>query len=348
MTDDLIAYLLDDLSPERRAAVEERLATDFAWQRELERLKACMDGGCDPCQCAEEPVEEPPLDLVQKTCFLVEHSDDLPGPKVKSRRCGAPISAFTADSPCLAAGAKSWSLADLTIGGGVLLMVGALVMPALFESRDATRRSVCQSNLQTLGAALFNYQETRNHQLPEIEPSENAGRFALELRDHGLLTREELQQLLVCPESPLADDIAAGRVKLVLPSQAALESASGQQLAALLKSMGGSYAYRLGYFDKNGEYQQVQYTGDAQSPLMADAPGLSPSDVQIVNHAGGQWVLDQGLSVRFRTRCLGEDRDHIFLNDAGEHAAGRGPNDVVLLRSEYGPNGPLTLISNGK
>jgi hypothetical protein len=344
MTDDLIAYLLDDLSSERRAAVEEHLATDFAWQREYERLKACMAESDDPCQCAEEPLAEPPRDLVQKTCFLVEHSDDLPGPKAKTLRCGAPVSAFTAESSCLAAGTKSWSLADFTIGGGVLLMVGALVMPALFESRDATRRSVCQNNLQQLGTAVFAYQEPRAHQLPAVQPGENAGVYAVELLEHGGFTREQLTQLLVCPESPLADDVAAGRVVIYIPTRREFENAKGEERVQMVKSMGGSVAFRIG-FVVDRQLQQPRYTGDQNTPMLADAPVISPEGVRSANHPRGYNVLDESLAVRFRTNCLlPEGGDHMYLNAHGQPAAGRGPKDVVLVGSFIGPDGPLVPV----
>ncbi|MBA3481115.1 MAG: DUF1559 domain-containing protein [Pirellulales bacterium] len=343
MTDDLIAYLLDDLSPERRAAVEEHLATDFAWQREVERLKACMDGGCDPCQCAEEPVAEPPQDLVQKTCFLVEHSDDLPGPKAKSRRCTT-VSAFTADSPCLAAGAKPWNLADLTIGGGVLLMVGALVMPALFESRDATRRSVCQNNLKDLGVALFAYQEPRKQQLPAVQPGESAGVYAIELLEHGRFTREQLQELIVCPESPLADEVSAGRVVVFIPTRRQYEAATGREREQMVTTMGGSVAYRIG-FVVNRRLMQPTYTGEEGKPLLADAPVISADGVRSANHPRGYNVLGEDLTVQFRTDCvLPEGRDHMYLNSHGQAAAGRGPKDVVLVGSPIGPDGPLVAV----
>ena len=342
MTDELLAYLMDDLPPERRAAVEEKLATDFEWQREKRRLEECLAECSDPCRCAEEP----PQDLVEKTCSLVESSASHPASRQLRKRCRSRAAAFTADSPCLGGGSRSWRLADVAVGGGVLMLVGLLVTPAVFESRDAARRSVCQSNLSVVGRALFAYQENRNH-LPEIQPGENAGRYAVELLDKGLLTRDQLQQLLVCPESPLADDIAAGRVSLALPSRAALESASGQQFTAWLKSMGGSYAYRVGYFDDQGAYQPIVYTGEQGSPLMGDAPRLSAGGIRIVNHPGGQNVLFQNLSVSFRSGCAAQRRDdHIYLNDDGEHAAGLGPLDVVLIRSEYGPTGPLVPVAD--
>lgn len=343
MTDELLAYLLDDLSPERRNAVEQRLATDFAWQRELSRLQDCLAANGDPSKCAEETLVDPPSDLVQKTCHLVEHSDDLPPPSGKRRSAAMLTSAFT-DAPCPAAGAKSWSLTDFAIGGGVLLLVGALVTPALFESRDVARRSVCQSNLQQLGAAIFNYQDARGHQLPPVAPGESAGVYAIALLEHGGLSREQLTQLLLCPESQLADDVAAGRVVMYIPNRHEYEEAVGPARVQMVKTMGGSYAYRIG-FVVNRRLQQPQYTGEQGVPVMADAPALSPAGVRSANHPRGHNVLYECLSVGFRTDCvLKSPRDNFYLNALNQPAAGRNRKDIVLVASPIGPNGPLISI----
>ena len=51
MTEQLLAYLLDDLSPADRDAVESRLAADEVWRQEFERLKDCLAGGGDRDEC---------------------------------------------------------------------------------------------------------------------------------------------------------------------------------------------------------------------------------------------------------------------------------------------------------
>ena len=76
------------------------------------------------------------------------------------------------------------------------------------------------------------------------------------------------------------------------------------------------------------------------------------------NHGGyGQNVIYQDLSARYVTELRGRDRmrdgkdrqtrtiDHLYLNDENDHAAGLGPNDVVLGRSEYTPLGRLTPVN---
>ena len=138
MTDELVAYLLDDMCPERRAEIEQRLQSDRAWQRELERLKDCLAATGDPAKC----IEDPPRDLVHRTCCYVTQVDNVHG----SVDVPAPVAgrAAVVAAPALPAATTSLSLADVAVGGGVLLLVGMLVVPALRESRDATRRLACQ------------------------------------------------------------------------------------------------------------------------------------------------------------------------------------------------------------
>lgn len=97
-----------------------------------------------------------------------------------------------------------------------------------------------------------------------------------------------------------------------------------------MKLIGGSYAYRMGYRDENGDYRQVPFTGKARSPLMADAPGVSEAGLRSANHQGnGLNVIDQNMQVRFQTECMLEG-DNIYTNDNGEQAAGLDADDIVL------------------
>jgi hypothetical protein len=343
MTEELFDYLMDDLCPERRAAVEARLAADPAWRRELKRLQECLAENGNPGKC----LEEPPQDLVERTCCLVrEVGDSQEHVCVGSGKAAPLAAAFTAESPCVGAGSKPWTLADLTVGAGILAIVGALVTPALYETRAASRRVLCENNVRTLGGALYDYQLQHNRQLPPVRPGENAGRYTLALLNSGLLTRQQLRDILICPESRLAEDVSTGRFVLYLPTERELDSATGEQLVTLWKAMGGSYAFLLGYRDKSGSYRQPIFTGEQQAPLVADAPQVSPLGARSGNHAGaGQNVLYQNGAVTFlKDSVMPLGHDNIFLNDRGLQAAGIGPEDVVLGPGDCGPDGPLTAI----
>jgi hypothetical protein len=339
MTEELFAYLMDDLPADRRAEVEAKLAADPAWQMELERLHQCLAQNDNPCDCL--PEEEPPADLVHRTCCLVEKISDHPSasapkPASKTRRA---LAAFTAASPCLGPHVRRWRIADITIGSAVALMVGSLMLPALFETRAAARRATCQDNLRTFGTALFDYQQARNQQLPPVRPGETAGTYALQLVNSGVVSSDQVQQIIVCPESPLADQVFAGRVVIVVPRRDQLRTLSAAKQRDLMRLIGGSYAYRMGYRDENGDYRQVPFTGQARSPLMADAPSDSEAGLRSANHHGnGLNVIDQNMQVRFQTECM-LGGDNIYTNDDGEQAAGLDAQDIVLGPSDIGPEG---------
>ena len=335
MTDELVAYLLDDLCPDRRAEVEQRLESDAAWRRELQRLQECLAATGDPTKC----VDDPPRDLVKRTCCYVE------------RACDGDNSAPAGAAALLAAplhdcGRPAWSLTDFAVGGGVLLTLGMLMMPALRESRDASRRLVCQNNLLSLASRLSDYADGHGHQLPAVNPGQNAGRYAMELAGSGQANPIQLAQMRVCPDSDYAEEIASGRAPIRIPTQEDIDSARGEQLAQMLQWMGGSYAFILGYRDDRGVYRQVRFTGNAYLPMLADAPRLSRSGVRSVNHGGcGQYIVYQDLSVRFCANCdLSANLDNIFLNYDGQHAAGCEQADIVLGLSGAGPDGPAQKI----
>jgi hypothetical protein len=326
MTDELVAYLLDDLCPDRRAEVERRLATDPQWQREFERLKECFATSDDPAKC----IDDPPRDLVKRTCRCVERADQKP-----SRFAAA----FA--SPVALGGSSTWSLADLTVAGGVLAVLGMLMLPALRESRDASRRFTCQNNLQTLASGLFAFQENHGGWLPTTAPDAPAGLYAVALAEDVGFGRRDLAHLLVCPDSELADKISRGDAVVYIPTYAELARLEGEQRARLIGGLGGIYAYRVGYRDDQGAYHQVKYTGALEEPMLADPPRLESLGVRSANHAGcAQNVAYQRLCVKYRTNCdLAASLDPIFLNMDGFHAAGCTQNDIVMLRGDAFPAG---------
>jgi len=348
MTDELFAYLMDDLPPERRAAVDERLAADPAWRRELKRLQDCLAEASDPCKC----LEEPPQDLVQRTCFLVEHAGQCDCDPTEGGRGAAAsnVAAFTATASCAGAASKSWTLADATVGAGILLIVGALVAPALYETRATSRRIACENNLRVLGGALYDYQLQNGQRLPAIMPGQAAGEYTLALVESGLITRDALRDALLCPESQLAQEVSAGRVVVYLPTREELRAARDEMLTQIRKSMGGSYAYQIGYRDQNSVYRQRVFTSDQRSPLLSDAPIVSVGGVRSKNHGGdGQNVLYESGGVRFRRNCvMTPTRDHLFLNALNQQAAGLGEDDFVLCPSDCGPNGRLVAVGNNE
>jgi len=236
-------------------------------------------------------------------------------------------------------------MADLTVAAGVCLAVTMLFVPALQQSRSAARRTDCANNMRQLGTMLIGYSEQNGQFFPLVGPGENAGIFSVYLVEKGWADKNQLQRLLVCRSSQLADDLAAGRVDLRIPCKAELWGASADELTALRLIMSGSYAYRIGYV-KDGTYYGIRNQDSRHSPILADEPSVHLANLRSANHGGcGQNVLNQDGSVRYDTTCMSlGHQDNIYLNDDGQQAAGRGPDDVVLGPSEATP-GHVPLVT---
>ncbi len=356
MTDDLIAYLLDDLSPERRAEVDAKLETDVVWRWELDRLRECMaaSGGVQQC-AASSPAPpdaleashvdlEPPVDLVKKTCCFVE--DSASGKfKLEKKRCKkkAAFSAETCQS-----GGRSWSLADVTVGAGVLLILAALIMPAIQESQAASRRGTCAFNLKALGMASARYAELNNGLLPEVLPGQPAVYYLTRMVEGGVLTEAEALEVGACPDSNEARRRSEGKQKLHVPTANELALATGDELLQLISTSGMAYAVPVGNFDENGQHHPSKFTAHSERPMIADAVMIGPmgGGIRPVSHGGcTQNVLNEAGCVKPYSVCVlpAEDarvRD-IHLNDEGIPAAGNSPDDLFLAPPNYGPDGPI-------
>jgi len=360
MTDDLIAYLMDDLSPERRAEVDAKLETDVVWRWELQRLRECMAASGDIESCSESspappealeassvsasPVDvEPPVDLVQKTCCFVE--DSASGKfKVEKKRCGKQKAKFSAEA--CRSGGRSWSLADVTVGAGVLLILAALVMPAIQSSQTASRRGTCDFNLRALGMATGKYADLNNGLLPEVSPGQPAVYYLTRLVEGGVLTEAEALEIGACPDSDEARRRSEEKLKLHVPTTNEFAMATGDELLRLIATSGMSYAVPVGYFDEKGQHHPSKLSSHSERPMIADAPVIGPMGVRPVSHGGcTQNVLNEAGCVKPYSLCVlpGEDarvRD-IHLNNEGLPAAGNSPDDLFLAPPSYGPDGPI-------
>ncbi len=336
MRDELLAYLFNDADPEQRQRIEHHLAHDPTWQHEFERLKKCIEAyNSDP-----QGTECPPEDLVHRTCSFVQGA-------VLEGGCSSPEGATPAslsESSERSAKSRQWSLADLAVGLGIVLVLGTLLLPALHESRDAARRAKCQDNLREIGGALVKYAERDRRGLPHIGYHENAGMFVVELASSGIIHPKVLAERLLCPGTQLADDVFHGRVLMKVLTEEELGRLAPEALEALKIYMSGSFAYQFGFVDENGKYRPMEFVARGDAPMLADAPSSSVEGFQSANHGGcGQNVLNQDLSCRYLSLCILGRGDHVFLNENGQHAAGRSAHDAVLGRSEASPAGSLHL-----
>jgi hypothetical protein len=332
MRERLLAYLLNDLDPAERAAVDAELAADPELQQELDKLRDCLASCEEPCNAAEET---PPPQLASRTCCFVDHA--IQKSKALCHHAGEAKSLSESRDPLVSR--SRWSLLDIGVATCVLVALAALLFPALRGNRDYARRSTCQNNMRSIGAALMDYSLQFNGALPEIGPQDNAGAFVIALADGGMISREELVDLLVCPESDLAERVNRGCVRMRIPTRDEYLAAKGAEREFMRQVMAGDYAFSMGYRDQQGRIRQVHFIASRERPMLADAPSAAIAGYQSANHGGcGQNVLFQDLSVRYCKQCKCQKRrDHWFLNDDGQPAAGRHEADMVLGASAATP-----------
>jgi hypothetical protein len=331
MKEKLLSYLLDDLNPAERAEVEAALASDPALQQELVKLQQCMG----PCEEAE-PDSVPPTQLAKRTCCFVDHAIQK-SQAVYHSAAGVTKRLSENRDPCNRS--RSWTMADFIGAVCVCAALGGLIIPALRDTRDMARNDTCKNNLRQLGVAAMNFSLFHEQGPPQIGPQDNAGMFVVNLVESGFLSQKEAERIVVCPDSQLAERIANGCVVIYLPARKELLAASSATRERWRKFMGGSYAYPIGYVDTAGKLQRIHFGASRVVPMVADAPSPAIAGYQSANHGGcGQNVLFQDLSCRYSNQCkCAQKKDHWYLNDAGQTAAGLHAHDTVLGGSEVVP-----------
>jgi uncharacterized protein DUF1559 len=357
MREELLAYLLDDLDARQRRQVEEHLRQDSHWRQEYDRLRQCLRNSASDLDYTAEP----PNNLAHRTCTLIENveHDGKANPTGAFKGIGvseqtetseqagypkwtdsSPKSGNRDSAPC--ANAQRYSLTDLAVAIGVMVILAMLLLPSIHHSREMARRLQCQNNLRELGIALVD-SEMRQQRLPSIAPYEHAGVFVIELAERGIIRLDQLSELVICPASPQAQRRANGDDALFqILSRHQMNNSRSQTLRNLLLHMAGIYAYRFGYFD-HGDYHNVQYVGRSDEPMLADAPGYQVNGYYSSNHGGcGQNVISQDLSLVFSSRCMAAgSEDNIYLNAEGRPAAGRHRRDIVLGGNGVRPDGRI-------
>ena len=314
----LIRYLLGELDAAQQRRLEDELRNSPELRRELAHLQACFSAAQDRGSVSDEP----PCGLARRV------TDSVCGDSGFTR------STAEAEPP---AGVLGWSLADLTVAGGVFLAVSMLLFPALRDSRDATRRNVCENNLQNMHIVLAQYAERHGNYFPGIHPQDYAGMFVLRLIEEDDANPDQIAGLLVCPASRLADQRRKTPGRPQLARFRNMQSVAGPQLARLCREASGSYAVRIGYVDRD-QYYWIRDDRSDRTPLMADEPDFQVAGVGSANHDGyGQNVLYSSGRVVFLTSVTLPGEDHVFLNANRLPAAGLGPDDVVLVSGDRRP-----------
>lgn len=329
--DELCRYFFGELSDAERDAFEARLKNEPDLAERFQRFSDCVaaHGGAEGCPEAKS--DEPPIPrhLADRTAHAI-----LAGHIERASEC---------------VGRKRFNLPEVIAIGVAATFLGGLILPAIEASRESYRRNQCSLNQMGVGQALELYAQNNQGRLPQIGLTQNAGLFAVLLAEGGYLHSGDRPVSLVCPSSALSQQIAEGAVEVSIPTREELRAASADQLIVLQKRMGGSYAYRIGYF-QGRDFVPFGDNGGCRSAILADSPSLTNVAEIVSRHHGecGQNVLFGDGHVAFVTGCWApDDVDHLYLNDDSQLAAGSNAGDIVLAPSDVTPLG-VQLIELGE
>lgn len=306
MRDDLVGYFLGALDRDAEEQIEKDLAEQPALRRELDRIGSCLK------PLAADPDIDPPVGLADRTVRRVlRHAQPATLPAAGSL--------------------GSWRLTDLAIAASILLMIGVVIAPAISQSRQTAQLTECKNNLRQIGIAMEGYAGKFAQHYPFVTstgPLGLAGVYAPVLIDSGYVSDPSV---FICPSTK--DDAAA------IPRMSRINDALNdlKMLSRLAPSLGGSYAYSLG-FNEDGVYHPP--TRDRMSVFVTDRPARSTEgDVghsNSPNHGGrGQNALCVGGNVKYLTcpaECTG--CDNLFLNQLNRVGPGMNSSDIAIGVSE--------------
>jgi hypothetical protein len=330
MREQLIRYLLGELDSDEQRELRAMLRENPELQKELAHLRECF------AETLEDELERlPPGGLAQRTAERVSNSDEY-----ELEMASQPASMRDGnDSP---SGMLGWSLADLAVAGGVILAVSMLVFPALRDSRDGSRRTVCLNNLYQFWLASAHYAGNHGGYFPQVRPHENTGIVAADLIDGGYVEPDQLSAYLTCPGSRLAAELRATNSFVRIPTKEEMHAMTRAQLMRELSRASTCYGYRLA--QKVGDdYVYLRYGPHSETvfdPLMGDVYDTSTSP-PTANHPHNaiQMISRTGNAKTFTTKSppiFGSDED-LYHNDLGFVDVGLGLRDAVLAPSDALP-----------
>ena len=318
MRENLIGYLLGALEPAERQMVEQEIASNPVLRREMDLLKARLE-------VMRRDVEhfKPITDLTLQTLDSIS-AYEATRPARRDR---------LSESRGLHEVSR-WTFTDLMVAAGICIAASMLFFPAMATSRYQARIDMCQNNLRQIGCALHSYSELHHDYFPAVPKQGNlsaAGFYAVALSDNGFINE---QKVFLCPGSPMTLE----RSNWFVPTRRQVEDARGPQLLVMRQSMGGSYAYTLGYL-VNGSYEPTRNLGRSHFVIMADSPSPYAMGIKSVNHSGrGQNVLYEDCHIKYVVRSEDEFRgDCFFVNRLGVKAAGLDAEDAVVGSSAMSP-----------
>jgi anti-sigma-K factor RskA len=324
MRNELLGYLLDALEKDEHERVDGQLRTDHQLRGEMELLRT----GLTPLD-ADAGHLEPPPGLARRTVdYVFSRAWQSAAPAAGAAAVGRALPTWTEP----AAPTRRWRMVDLSVAAGIVVAAFAVVLPAISQSRANAQRIACAGNMSNTYKALASYADKNQHTLPVAMASTGfegkAGIYGPRITESGHLTDHSD---IVCPDSELAEE------DFEVPSTARLRAATGAELARLVATMGGSYAFAVGYWDESGRYRPLKLRPGERFPLMADLPDANGKPMG--HHGYGRNVLFSDGSVKYIVGpCRARTYEDIYSNDDGKRDAGKNKHDPVLMTSGEGPD----------
>jgi hypothetical protein len=223
-------------------------------------------------------------------------------------------------------------MADFVVAAGVCLAAACLFFPAIANSRYHSQLAICQNKMREIGIGLTDYSRSDERGMFPVVPTEGklavAGFYAPTLVENGFVNDSDL---FYCPAK-------SQTVVLRIPHRKDVLSAEGSQLVSFHRSMGGDYAYTLG-FVQDGKLHGIRNRNRTHYPVLSDEPREELTNSVISSHGRGQNVLFEDGHVAFlstRNRP-GVADDDMFRNYRGFQRAGIHSDDAVLAPSAVTP-----------
>lgn len=322
MREQLIRYLLGELDANERRELRAQLRESPELQRELNQLRDCFAAN-------QDDEEELPGHLAERTADRISNSDEYELEAALAK--GSSQMSHGSDRP---AGVLGWSLADLTVAGGVMLAVSMLVFPALRDSRDGTRSNTCKNNLFQMYVLMSRHADEHRGYFPQVRPNQRVGVIPLQLVEKEYAAPTRLAIMLLCPASPAARTLLASPSSISVPTSEQVRSMTPAEVSQVVAQLPKCYGFRLPQYIGN-EYVDARDVvptprfdpifGDlASDPNDPMSPVHRGSVIQLINRDGSLLALNMESPPAF-----GNDSD-LFHNYLGVVAAGIGPHDIVL------------------
>ncbi len=325
MRHDLVGFVVGALDAKEHEEVRQKVETDPELQKDL----SLVERGLEPLGWDSDRLI-PPSGLASRTCEYIAKMDSSGKTTltcVESDGSLSPASQIEATG-----GARRWTMADFVVAAGVCLAAACLFFPAIVNSRYHSQMAICQNKMKDLGIGLVSYSQADERGMFPVIPTKGklsvAGVYAPMLVENGHITDADK---FYCPAK-------SQTVVLRIPHSKDVLSAEGNQLVSLHRSMGGDYAYILGFL-KNGKLHGIRNRNRTHYPVLSDEPQEELTNSVISSHGRGQNVLFEDGHVAFlstRNRP-GVADDDMFRNYQGFQRAGIHSDDTVLAPSAVTP-----------